>query len=156
APCVRRRRLLDCEGMPQQRFALGVAVERLPGLFAGGRHDGASIVRLVFSTVVRPTSESFLIEGGHTLSGRVRASGNKNGVLPILAACLLTSEAVTLSNVPRIRDVETMLGLLAALGAEVEWLGTNEVRLQAEDVGYEIDEELASKIRASFLLAGPL
>src|SRR5690349_17360238 len=49
-----------------------------------------------------------------------------------------------------------MLALLAALGAEAEWVGPNEVRVQAHDVGYEVDEELASKIRASFLLAGPL
>jgi UDP-N-acetylglucosamine 1-carboxyvinyltransferase len=108
------------------------------------------------STVVRPTSESFVIEGGHAISGRVRASGNKNGALPILAACLLTDEEVTLSNVPRIRDVETMLGLLSALGADVEWTEQNELRVQAQDVGHEVDEELASRIRASFLLAGPL
>ncbi len=108
------------------------------------------------STVVRPTSESFVIEGGHPLSGHVRASGNKNGALPILAACLLTDEPVTLTNVPRIRDVETMLGLLAALGAEAEWVDANDVRVHAQDVGYEVDDRLASQIRASFLLAGPL
>jgi UDP-N-acetylglucosamine 1-carboxyvinyltransferase len=97
-----------------------------------------------------------VIEGGHTLSGRVRASGNKNGALPILAACLLTDEEVTLGNVPRIRDVDTMLGLLASLGAETEWVGPNDVRVRAHDVGYEVDEDLASRIRASFLLTGPL
>jgi UDP-N-acetylglucosamine 1-carboxyvinyltransferase len=101
-------------------------------------------------------AESFVIEGGHALSGRVQASGNKNGALPILAACLLTEEPVTLSNVPRIRDVEAMLGLLSSLGAETEWLGPNEVRIHAADVGYEVDEQLASRIRASFLLTGPL
>jgi UDP-N-acetylglucosamine 1-carboxyvinyltransferase len=108
------------------------------------------------STVVRPTSESFVIEGGHAISGRVRASGNKNGALPILAACLLTDEEVTLRNVPRIRDVETMLGLLSAIGADIEWTDQNELRVQAQDIGHEVDEELASRIRASFLLAGPL
>ncbi|MGH3004154.1 MAG: UDP-N-acetylglucosamine 1-carboxyvinyltransferase [Gaiellaceae bacterium] len=108
------------------------------------------------STVVRPLAESFVIEGGHPLSGRVRASGNKNGVLPILAGCLLTDEPVTLRNVPRIRDVDTMLALLADLGADAEWVGVNEVRVQALDVGHEVDDELASQIRASFLLAGPL
>ncbi len=97
-----------------------------------------------------------MIEGGHALSGRVRASGNKNGALPILAACLLTDEEVRLSNVPRIRDVETMLGLLGAIGADAEWIGANEVRVQARDIGHEVDEALASQIRASFLLAGPL
>jgi UDP-N-acetylglucosamine 1-carboxyvinyltransferase len=97
-----------------------------------------------------------VIDGGYPLSGRVRASGNKNGALPILAACLLAEEPVTLANIPRIRDVETMCGLLANLGAEVEWLGPNEVRVHAADVGYEVDPELATQIRASFLLAGPL
>jgi UDP-N-acetylglucosamine 1-carboxyvinyltransferase len=110
----------------------------------------------VASTVVRPTSESFVIEGGHTLSGHVHASGNKNGALPILAACLLTDDEVTLTNVPRIRDVDTMLALLSALGADAEWTAQNEVRVHAQDVGHEVDEELANRIRASFLLAGPL
>jgi UDP-N-acetylglucosamine 1-carboxyvinyltransferase len=101
-------------------------------------------------------ADAFVIEGGHTLNGRVRASGNKNGVLPILASCLLTDEPVTLTNVPRIRDVETMLGLLSHLGADAEWTGQNEVRVHAQEVTHEVDEELASRIRASFLLAGPL
>ena len=97
-----------------------------------------------------------MIEGGHPLNGRLRASGNKNGALPILAACLLTDEPVQLANVPRIRDVETMIELLRYVGAEVEWTGTNDVRVHAQDVGSDVDEELASSIRASFLLAGPL
>ncbi len=97
-----------------------------------------------------------MIEGGKPLSGRVRAAGNKNGALPILAACLLTDEPVLLQNVPRIRDVDTMLGLLSQLGAEVEWTGANEVRVRAHSITHEVDDELASRIRASFLLAGPL
>jgi UDP-N-acetylglucosamine 1-carboxyvinyltransferase len=113
-------------------------------------------VRLVSSTIVRPASESFVIEGGHPLSGRLRASGNKNGALPILAACLLTDEPVTLTNLPRIRDVETMMGLLSHLGADVEWTGANEARVHAQEVSHEVDEALASRIRASFLLTGPL
>jgi UDP-N-acetylglucosamine 1-carboxyvinyltransferase len=100
--------------------------------------------------------DSFVIEGGRPLSGRVRASGNKNGALPILAACLLTEEPVLLENVPRIRDVDTMLGLLAHLGADAEWTGPNTVRVHAQNITHEVDEELASRIRASFLLAGPL
>jgi UDP-N-acetylglucosamine 1-carboxyvinyltransferase len=102
-------------------------------------------------------AESFVIEGGRPLSGRVRAAGNKNGALPILAACLLTSEPVVLRNVPRIRDVETMMALISALGADAEWVGLNEVRVHAADVtSHELDTELARRIRASFLLAGPL
>src|SRR6266487_6977842 len=101
--------------------------------------------------------ESFVIEGGVPLSGNVRVAGNKNGALPILAATVLTAEPVTLSNVPRIRDVETMLELLAGLGADYEWAGENEVRVDTSGLSsYEVDVELATRIRASFLLAGPL
>ena len=101
--------------------------------------------------------QSFVIEGGRPLSGSVRASGNKNGALPILAACVLASDEVRLSNVPRIRDVETMVELLADLGADVEWTGPNEVRIDPQDLDEtDLDAELAREIRASFLLAGPL
>jgi UDP-N-acetylglucosamine 1-carboxyvinyltransferase len=101
--------------------------------------------------------ESFVIEGGHRLHGTLKASGNKNGALPILAATLLTTEPVSLSNVPRIRDVQTMLGLLDDLGAEVAWTGPNEVTVHAADIEkHELDPQLCSKMRASFLLAGPL
>src|SRR5262245_6006516 len=101
--------------------------------------------------------QSFVIAGGRHLSGPVRASGNKNGALPILAACVLATDEVHLSNVPRIRDVETMVELLADLGADAEWIGPNEVRVDPDGVGKtDLDAELAREIRASFLLAGPL
>jgi UDP-N-acetylglucosamine 1-carboxyvinyltransferase len=106
---------------------------------------------------VRQAAQSFVIEGGRPLSGRIRAAGNKNGALPILAATLLTTEPVTLTNMPRIRDVDTMLSLLHALGADADWIGDNEVRVHTEGVtSGEVDDYLASRIRASFLLAGPL
>src|SRR3954453_13571047 len=102
-------------------------------------------------------ADAFVIEGQRPLSGRIRAAGNKNGALPILAACLLTDEPVTLTNVPRIRDVDTMLELLADLGADAGWIGSNEVRVHAADVAkFDPDPGLCSKIRASFLLTGPL
>src|SRR3954449_4836874 len=101
--------------------------------------------------------ETFVIEGSQPLNGRITASGNKNGALPILAACLLAEGPVTLTNVPRIRDVETMVELLARLGAEAEWTGANDVRVHAAELATtEVDDALASRIRASFLLAGPL
>ncbi|MEP7224274.1 MAG: UDP-N-acetylglucosamine 1-carboxyvinyltransferase [Actinomycetota bacterium] len=101
--------------------------------------------------------QSFVIEGGRPLAGTVRASGNKNGALPILAACVLASDEVRLSNVPRIRDVETMVELLADLGADVEWTGPNDVRVDPRGVAKtDLDAELSREIRASFLLAGPL
>jgi UDP-N-acetylglucosamine 1-carboxyvinyltransferase len=102
-------------------------------------------------------AQTFVIEGGRPLNGRVRAAGNKNGALPILAACLLTEDPVTLRNVPRIRDVATMLELLGDVGVDVEWSGPNEVRIHAADPRtHELDEELCRRIRASFLLSGPL
>ncbi len=101
--------------------------------------------------------EAFVIDGGRRLGGTVKAAGNKNGALPILASTLLTSEPVTLTNVPRIRDVQTMLDLLDELGAEVSWTGPNEVRVHAADVStHELDPMLCARMRASFLLAGPL
>jgi UDP-N-acetylglucosamine 1-carboxyvinyltransferase len=101
--------------------------------------------------------QSFVIEGGRPLSGTVRAAGNKNGALPILAACVLATEPVRLTNVPRIRDVQTMVELLVDIGAEVEWGSENEVVVDTRNVHKtELDEELCRRIRASFLLAGPL
>jgi UDP-N-acetylglucosamine 1-carboxyvinyltransferase len=102
-------------------------------------------------------ADAFVIEGSQPLSGRIRAAGNKNGALPILAACLLAEEPVTLANVPRIRDVDTMLDLLSDLGADAGWTGPNEVRVDTSNVAKSSpDEALCRKIRASFLLAGPL
>jgi UDP-N-acetylglucosamine 1-carboxyvinyltransferase len=101
--------------------------------------------------------QAFVIEGGRALSGTVRAAGNKNGALPILAACVLANEPVQLTNVPRIRDVQTMLELLADIGADVEWTAGNDVTVDTTGVHKtELDEELCRRIRASFLLAGPL
>ncbi len=99
----------------------------------------------------------FRIDGGERLSGTFTPAGNKNAALPILAGCLLSDEPIRLSNVPDIRDVRTMTELLASLGAEVSWEGPNEVVVRAGDrPARKIDPALASQIRASVLLAGPL
>src|SRR3954467_7866013 len=102
--------------------------------------------------------EKFVIDGGVPLRGTVVPAGNKNGALPILAASVLTAEEVVVRNVPRIRDVEAMLRVLRGIGVTVEWRDENEVCLCAADVDPEarIDREHATRIRASFLLAGPL
>jgi len=101
--------------------------------------------------------EKFVIEGGVPLSGTIVPAGNKNGALPLLAACLLTEEPILLHNVPRISDVETMTQLLETLGARVEWHGMGELTVDASNVEvFEVDRELSERIRASFLLAGPL
>jgi UDP-N-acetylglucosamine 1-carboxyvinyltransferase len=102
--------------------------------------------------------EKFVIHGGVPLEGTIVPAGNKNGALPILAACLLTDDEVILRNVPRIRDVEAMMHLLEALGAKVQWRGPGEVAVDASGVraDAEVDPELAERIRASFLIAGPM
>ena len=100
---------------------------------------------------------SFLVEGGHRLSGRIRPAGNKNAALPCLAATVMASEPVTLGNVPHIRDVETFLEIVSSLGADVRWSGPNEVTVDPRAVRADsIDRGLAERIRASLLLAGPL
>ncbi len=102
--------------------------------------------------------QKFVIEGGVPLSGTVSPAGNKNGALPILAASVLTEDEVVVRNVPRIRDVEAMVWILEELGVSVRWRATNEVVLCAAGVREDatIDRDLAERIRASFLLAGPL
>ena len=101
--------------------------------------------------------EKFVIQGGAPLSGELTVAGNKNAALPILAACLLTEEELLLHRVPRIRDTEAQIALLEQLGVEVAWVADNSVRLCARGVAEAtVDEELSSRIRASFLLAGPL
>jgi UDP-N-acetylglucosamine 1-carboxyvinyltransferase len=111
----------------------------------------------VETVVADALRQSFVIEGGHSLSGTVQATGNKNAALPILAAALLASEPVELGNVPRILDVDTMLALIRGTGAEADWVGPNEVRIDASGLRTtELDEELCNQIRASILLAGPL
>ncbi len=101
--------------------------------------------------------EKFVIEGGVPLSGTVTAAGNKNGALPILAASLLASAPVTVRNVPAIADVETMLQLIEALGATVERPEHGVVVIDASAVTETlVDRDLSERIRASFLLAGPL
>jgi UDP-N-acetylglucosamine 1-carboxyvinyltransferase len=102
--------------------------------------------------------QKFVIDGGVPLSGTVVPAGNKNAALPILAASVLTTEDVVVRNVPRIRDVDAMLAVLTGLGVTIEWRGPNEVALDASGVTDEarIDRDHAERIRASFLLAGPL
>ena len=102
--------------------------------------------------------EKFVIEGGVPLSGTITPSGNKNGALPILAACLLTDDEVILRNVPRIADVEAMVTLLETLGAQ-RASGSARPRWRSTpppSTAPTVDRDLAERIRASFLLAGPL
>lgn len=98
-----------------------------------------------------------VIQGGRTLSGRIAVGGNKNAALPLLAACLLTTETCELHNVPPIRDVAVMLDLLRSLGAEVERVGGATVRITCANVrSSEPDPALVGRLRGSVLLLGAL
>ncbi len=101
--------------------------------------------------------EKFVIKGGIPLKGEVFPSGNKNAALPILAACLLTNEKVTLKNIPDIQDVQTMGALLESLGVSIKKTNVHTWEIQAKDLHpADLDPELCSRIRASILLAGPM
>src|SRR5450432_498324 len=101
--------------------------------------------------------ERFIVEGGRRLEGTIRPGGNKNAALPILAACLLTDQPITLRNLPDIQDVRVMLQILEGLGAAVDRQGNNVVRVHMKGTCSSMpDPELSKKIRASILLAGPL
>jgi UDP-N-acetylglucosamine 1-carboxyvinyltransferase len=100
---------------------------------------------------------TLLIEGGRRLSGRVEVEGNKNAALPLLAACLLTTEECVLTNIPRIRDVEVMARLLLELGAEVVGIGSTTLRIRCPNIiKDEPDGTLVGSLRGSVLLLGPL
>ncbi len=110
-----------------------------------------------FSPRFSDSMGTFLVEGGRRLDGRIRPAGNKNAALPCLAATVLASEPVVLENVPRIRDVETFLEIVSSLGAEVRWSAANEVTVDASGIRTDaVEADLARRIRASVLLAGPL
>ncbi len=100
---------------------------------------------------------SFLIDGLQPLRGEVTPSGNKNAALPLLAACLMTEEPVTLHNLPDIGDIRTMGDLLRSLGVAIEVLDAHTWRVHAAGTPQgELDPEACRRMRASVLLAGPL
>jgi UDP-N-acetylglucosamine 1-carboxyvinyltransferase len=97
------------------------------------------------------------IEGGQRLCGRIEVEGNKNAALPLLAACLLTTEPCVLTNLPLISDVDVMARLLVDLGAEVEGIGQRTLRVRCREiVKDEPDALLVGRLRGSVLLIGPL
>src|SRR5215212_273709 len=99
----------------------------------------------------------YIVEGGHRLAGTIEPSGNKNSALPIIAASLLSEHPVSLENVPRIRDTETLVELVQSVGASAEWTQRNTLNIHAKSIRpSDLDPELCRKIRASILLAGPL
>ena len=103
--------------------------------------------------------EKIVITGGEPLSGNITIGGSKNAILPIMAACILTDEAVHLTNVPNLQDIQTMIKVLESLGAkaEVSNLNQNKLTVCYEDIDKNIAEyDLVRKMRASVLILGPL
>jgi UDP-N-acetylglucosamine 1-carboxyvinyltransferase len=103
------------------------------------------------------TREVFRVEGGHALSGTVAISGAKNAALKMLAAATLTGERCRIENVPEIEDVRVMAQTLIELGVVVDHPAENVYEIAAGDVEWQfVPLEAAAKMRASFMLLGPL
>ncbi|MGJ8691053.1 MAG: UDP-N-acetylglucosamine 1-carboxyvinyltransferase [Thalassotalea sp.] len=101
--------------------------------------------------------DAFKINGGQPLRGDVKISGAKNAALPILMAAVLSETPVTIGNVPRLNDIETTIKLLKQLGAEVEWLSENELRINSNTIAHcKATYDLVKTMRASILVLGPL
>ena len=103
--------------------------------------------------------EKIVITGGEPLSGNITIGGSKNAVLPIMATCILTDEAVHLTNVPNLQDIQTMIKVLESLGvkADISNLNQNQLTVCYENIDKNIAEyDLVRKMRASVLILGPL
>jgi UDP-N-acetylglucosamine 1-carboxyvinyltransferase len=101
--------------------------------------------------------DQIVVHGGTPLRGTVRISGSKNAALPILAACILADGKVTLRNIPRLRDIVTMLKILRKLGVSSEWVDERTVVLEAkEHLRFTAPYEMVAMMRASVCVMGPL
>ncbi len=101
--------------------------------------------------------ERILVRKSLGLKGNIRVDGSKNSILPILAATLLSEEECIIHDIPYLQDVHVMCQLLKVLGANVEKIGDNTLKISAENIATcEAPYELISKMRASFLVMGPL
>ena len=102
-------------------------------------------------------NEKIIVKGNGPLKGKVKISGAKNSALPILAACLLGTEDIILSEVPKLKDIEIMLEVLKSLGSEITYLDDTTIKINSKNINsYETPFELMNKMRASFVVMGPL
>ena len=100
--------------------------------------------------------DKLLIQGGHPLKGEIQVSGSKNGALPILLACMLVPDKITLSNIPDLMDIQTTQHLLQLFGCETYW-GEDRLTIRAgSSLRPEAPYELVRTMRASVLCLGPL
>src|SRR3954451_4785050 len=162
--CLRRES--DSVHSQKSRQASSRDTSMAPKLTEGDILPGTNTAAMAFGTLAPPLTrsdwaasrmEKVVIEGGYPLSGTIVPAGNKSAALPALASALLTEEEVVLRNIPRIRDVEAMLDLMRGIGVAVDWHDDNVIHLCAADAHPDgLDPELCNRIRASFLIAGPL
>src|SRR3989344_4272516 len=94
-----------------------------------------------------------IINGARPLAGRIKISGSKNSAMPLIAASVLVEETC-LENIPRIKDVESMLEIISFLGGKCEWTEGNKVFINTKNLALQPIPETARKLRASILLAG--
>ncbi len=104
---------------------------------------------------------SFIVEGGHSLHGEISPKGAKNEALEVICATLLTTDKVTISNLPQIADVRNLIDLLASMGVKVNYVSPSECEFQADDINvdYIFSNEYARKaasLRGSVMVLGPL
>ncbi|MBD5290787.1 MAG: UDP-N-acetylglucosamine 1-carboxyvinyltransferase [Bacteroides sp.] len=104
---------------------------------------------------------SFIVEGGHSLSGEIEIKGAKNEALEVICATLLTSDPVVISNLPQISDVRNLIALLAEMGVKVEYVTPSVCRFQADDIDLEYIfsdkyRKKAGSLRGSVMVVGPL
>ncbi len=103
--------------------------------------------------------DQIVVRGGNRLVGEVAASGSKNSTLALMAGALLADGVSVLENAPRLRDVDAMLELLRALGAKADWNDASGHTLSIDASGvdnFEAPYDLVRKMRASFMVLGPL
>ncbi len=101
--------------------------------------------------------DHYIIHGGQPLVGEVEISGAKNAALGILAAAVMSDEAVTITNLPDVRDINVMLEAMAEIGVQVERISRHEVRISSAGIqDLSVDYEYIKKIRASYYLLGAL
>jgi UDP-N-acetylglucosamine 1-carboxyvinyltransferase len=101
--------------------------------------------------------QKFIIKGGKPLNGSIDVRGSKNAATPIIAATLLTKKPCIISNIPLIEDVFRMIELIKSLGAKIDWLSENEIKIEAKNIDpKKLDKSLISKMRSSILILGPI
>jgi len=102
-------------------------------------------------------TDKFIINGGRKLSGEIEVKGSKNAGFPILVASLLTKEPCVIGNIPLVEDILKMIDILQKIGANVEWLEKNKIKITCKDIDLsKLPQDIVSHFRGSVLLWGPL